>query len=225
MSHPHQFLLEEFNFAIEHFALTVPEEIRKEAQETLDRFSDDSNVTRSEIKAAMYQIGLKTYPYRHACRELVGKDKEKKLQEIILAQLGDRVKGLVQSAIDKGEGIREFVKSDVFQKELTAEERQKIGEVIINAKEHASDFMKQLVQEKKHAHDELVAKWEVEAQKIREGLLELSALAEKESVYQEEIQQKVDQFQEGFLSTERDPELDQVRNAIEYWEGVLKEGM
>lgn len=70
----------------------------------------------------------------------------------------------------------------------------------------------------------LVEKWTKTAEQIDSSIEKLKKLGQSATADQkQEIENKVSRFREGFLLTERDPELFEVEKEIEYWADTLSQ--
>jgi len=116
-----------------------------------------------------------------------------------------------------------FLKSSTFEQQCSADERFQMENIFVDAKQEAQAQL-QKESENFPLYQESLEKWKQTEEHLKEGIMKVEALAQKESPYQEEITQKVEQLKEGFLSIERDPEPEEVKQLVIYWKGVLEEG-
>ena len=81
-----------------------------------------------------------------------------------------------------------------------------------------------MTEEQKDRYEVLRKEWEERKQAITRALDQLEVLKGQSETWGAEIAGQIDQFKEGFLVTEPDPQLYDVQQALEYWSGVMKEG-
>ncbi len=224
MSHPHQSMLEEFQFAIKHFVPTLPLPIKEEAQRIHDDLSGNEAVDEAAIKHAFYTIGIKEYPYRHAYQELTSSTAEETLNKMVLDHVDESVRGVIKPHLDVGVSLDELVSSDLFTEALDAKQRYQVEDGILVAKDKLAEILKTRVGEQAQQYQVLVDKWTQEAGKIQEAIDELEVLAQGgDENQQAEMKNKVARFREGFLITETDPELEIVKKEVEYWKDTFAE--
>ncbi|MBI4713780.1 hypothetical protein HY771_01160 [Candidatus Uhrbacteria bacterium] len=219
MSHPHQSLLDELAFAIKHFVPTLPKETKQEAQTILGRLQDDRNADEITIQQAFHDIGIKEYPYRRAYIELTHGMAEDEMNALVLEHVEPNVRAIIKPHLDSGVSLDELFDSKVFENKLTPEQRYQVEDGILVARSKLADDLKDRVSQESKKYAELVEKWKEQARQIEKAIMELEALASEGNEDQRrEIQDKALGFREGFLISERDPELSEVKKEIEYWQ-------
>ena len=223
MSHPFQSFLDEYALAIQHLALTVPESVKKEAEETLAKLCKDENATEEEIRQALIKTGLAEYPHRHAFKDVAGARSEAAEKRLILDHVDETVRTKIQPHLDAGVPVETLVRSDLFEKELTADQRYQVEDAILDAKDHVKEEMEKGVEVSGSEYQAALRKWEAVRDAVAKKIDELEALASKDAKWKEEIAEKVKSFREGFSVTEPDPEPETVEKEIEYWLGTFGE--
>lgn len=225
MSHPFKALLDEYKVAIDHLVPSVPEEIKKEAEESLSKLLADENVPEGEIQSAIVKTGKAEYPHRKAYQELVGKKVEDRRLEIVLDHVEPNVKAILEKHLKDGASLDQIVKSDIFEEELTPEERHQVEDGILDAADHVKEEMTAEKVGDDPAYQKLVENWTKHRDEIDAKITELEGLKSRDKAgkWGEEIDARVERFREGFLVTERDPELEEVKKEIEYWIGTFGE--
>lgn len=223
MNHPHEFLLQEYQVAIDHLAPTVPADVKIQAQKLHDDLLADPNATEDEVRAALSMTGAAEYPHRHAFNELTAGGVEARRVEITLEHVESEVAEKVKKLTDSGVTMNEVTNSKLFETDFTPEERHQIEDALLDADIHIrEEFGKDAVSdEKKYAA--LLKKWEKRRDEILAKIDELEALKNKDEKWHDEIVEKVKRFREGFSVTEADPELEEVEKEIEYWRGTMGE--
>ncbi len=223
MTHPYDALLNEFAFAIKHFVPTIPDALRQQAQATLERFKSDPSMTEEQIKQAFFDIGVQEYPHRHAYKELTEGTAKEELKAMVLEHLDENVRSVVKPYLDSGVALEELVKSDLFESQLTPEQRYQVEDGILLANKKMAEKLKQQVSAQEQTYEALVDKWTAHAQEIVKAIDALEALAPQGDENQRaEIRNKAERYREGFLVTEPDPELEEVKKEIEYWQETFE---
>ncbi|MFH1404995.1 MAG: hypothetical protein ABIH21_02760 [Patescibacteria group bacterium] len=223
MPHPHKSLLDEFQYAIDHFAISVPNEVKKEAQKLHDDLLADENADENKIQKVLFEIGLKTYSPRMAFHELSHNDTEEKVKAIVLDHVDRPVSEKLKLHLDSGVRLDEIIESDIFEEGFSAEERYQVEDGVLVAKQRIHDETLETFDKNSDEYVRLLKKWEDHAVAILEAIKKLEDLAVNNSQYKDEILQKSKRLKEGFLVTEPDPELDEIKNEIEYWQGLISE--
>jgi len=224
MSHPHQSMLDEFQFAIKHFAPTVPEAVKAEAQKVHDDIAGNESVDEVAVKKAFYTIGIKEYPYRRAYEELTHSSAEAQMKSMVLEHVDETVRSVIKPHLDEGVSLEELVSSKIFSEQLDAKQRYQVEDGILVAKDKLAETLKAQVGEQSDHYKALVDKWSSEAGKIQEALVTLEKLAQGgDENQQAEIKGKVARLREGFLVTEPDPQLEEVQKEIDYWTETFAE--
>lgn len=223
MSHPHEFLLKEYQVAIDHLAPTVPESVKAEAQRMHDDLLANPEATEDEIRGALYQTGAAEYPHRHAFREMTEGGIEARRVEITLDHVEPGVAEKVKKLTDSGVTMSELTRSQLFETEFAPEERHQVEDALLDADIHIrEEFGKEAVSDEKR-YAALVKKWEERRDAILAKIDALDAMKSKDAKWHDEIMEKVRRFRDGFSVTEPDPELEDVEKEIEYWEGTMGE--
>jgi len=224
MSHPHEFLLKDYQYAIKHLPPTVPAEIKAEAQKMHDNFLADPNASEDAILEAMAKTGKAEYPFRHAFFELTSLTRLERLKEEVLEHVTEETKKKLEGLLASGANIEEITSSKMFEDDFTAEERFQIECGLVDAGEHLKDELEDLSQKDQTKFDKLVKKYSDQRNEIEKQLTILKALASHDPKWQAEILEKVKAFESGWLITEPDTKLDTVKKEIEYWQSVFEEG-
>ncbi len=223
MNHPNQAILDEFQFAVNHMAPTVPADVKARAQASHDALLVNPATTEREVEAAMYATGREEYPHRHAFKEMTSGNTEARRVEIVLEHVEPNVAAVVKKFTESGVGMEEFVHSDLFETELTPEDRHQIEDALLDADIHIREELGQTVVADAAKYAALVKKWEAHRDAIESKIADLALLANRDEKWKEEIADKVKGFRDGFLVTEPDVELEVVDKEIEYWKGTLGE--
>lgn len=224
MLHPHQSMLDEFQYAIKHFVPTLPVSIKEEGQRIHDNLAKNEALDEAAIKHAFYTIGIKEYPYRRAYEELTSSTADEMLKKMVLEHVDETVRGVIKPHLDEGVSLEELLSSDLFIKSLDAKQRYQVEDGILVAKNKLVEILKTKVGEQAAQYQALIDKWTQEAGKIQVAIDELEQLAQGgDENQQAEIKNKVARFREGFLITESDPELEIVKKEIEYWKDTFAE--
>ena len=224
MSHPHKFLLDEFQVAIDHFVPTISEETVKEAQALHDKFVANEAVDRKEIAEGMIVIGKKTFAFRNAFHDFASGQIEQLLHGKVMEALDPMLQKKIGELLKPDQQITLLVKDTLFEKRFSAGERRAIEEKLLDTKKQLLEEVFSEVVAGSEGYDNMLKHWQGHQLKIELAIDQLEVLAQTAGQWQDEIEQKVVEFREGFLVTERDPELEEIVQAIDYWKGVVAEG-
>ncbi|KKW33142.1 MAG: hypothetical protein UY76_C0008G0015 [Candidatus Uhrbacteria bacterium GW2011_GWA2_52_8d] len=218
MPHPHQSMLDEFQYAIKHFVPSLPNPIKAEAQRIHDDLVQNEALDEAAIKRTFYTIGIKEYPYRRAFQELTSSTAEEMFKNMVIEHVDETVRGVIKPHLDEGVSMEALISSELFTESLNVKQRYQVEDGILVAKDKLAEILKNRVGEQAQLYQGLVEKWTREAEKIQEAIAELEKLGQGgDETQQAEIKNKVERFREGFLVTEQDPELELVQKEIEYW--------
>lgn len=215
-------MLDEFQFAIKHFVPTLPQEVKGQAQQVLDELTGNAAADEAAIKQAFYDIGVQEYPHRRAYEELTRTSARERMNAMVIEHVDETVRGVIKPHLDAGVSLDELVGSEIFESQLDAKQRYQVEDGILVASDKLAEALKAEVGDQADRYNALVAKWTQEAGKIQDAINELEMLAQGgDENQQAEIKSKVARLREGFLITERDPELEEVKKEIEYWKDTF----
>lgn len=222
MSHSHQSMLDEFQYAIKHFVPTLPAQIKEEAQRIHDDLAKDETVDEAAIKQAFYEVGVKEYPYRRAYEELTHSTAEAQMKQMVIDHVDETVRAVIKPHLDAGVSLEELVSSDLFIEQLDPKQRYQVEDGILVARDKLAEKLKARVGQNAGEYEELVRKWETRAKEIQHAIDQLEALtAGGDENQKAEIKNRVGRYREGFLITEPDPNLEEVKKEIEYWQDTF----
>jgi hypothetical protein len=218
MSHPHQYLLDEFRLAIERLPATLPKEELEKAKQRLSMLEANEAASEEEIKEALVETGRAEYPHRHALEEIAPMDSSRR-DSLALEVLSPEVREQV------GDSPSGFARDQVFGT-ADPELRREVEQALVSAdgrmREELTKKASELVVSE--SYQASLGKWTQRLADIEEAIARLESLAERDPKWKEEIEGKVARYREGLLVTEQDPSLEEIRKEIENWEGVLGEG-
>ncbi len=224
MQHPHHFFLDEFKIAIDKLVPLTPAAIKEEAAALHKELSDDLNATEEQIAEAMGVIGRKEYPYRKAFHELCASDEEQRLQEAVFDRLEEGVKAKIQEMTSHGVILEDYVKSDLFEKQLEADERYQVQQAIELADEVLSHQCDDRAKQRAATYEELVVKYQEEVKRLQGMINQLRTMAGESAEQSADILASVNRLEEGWSITSNDPAEEEIKKEIEYWQTVLAEG-
>ena len=217
-------MLDEFDYAIKHFVPTLPSEIKEEAQDILAKLSADAEADETSIRKAFYEIGVQEYPHRRAYDELTHSSAEAQMKEMVLEHVDDTVRGVIKPHLDSGVHLDELLRSEVFVSDLAPDQRYQVEDGIMVAKSKLADAIKGEESDQGAQYKQLFEKWEKHAGEIQVKIDELDVLSQGGTENQQlEIHGKVGRYREGFIVTETDPDLDEIKKEIEYWTDTFAE--
>jgi hypothetical protein len=223
MTHPHQSYLDEFKISIDKLVPLTPLEIKDEANKILKDLSNDVNADEKQIHQALTLIGRKEFPYRKAYQELCAGDEEQRLQKLVFERIDESVKSKITAVTEHGVMIDDFVASDMFEEQLTPQERLQVEQAILLA-EDTLDHQCDERAHKRHAqYEDLVDRWTKEAARLQGLIDNLRAMGDEDPKWKGEIDSVCDRLEEGWSIVERDPSEEEIKKELEYWNTVLHE--
>tara|TARA_B100001964_G_C14161472_1_gene566941 strand:+ start:520 stop:1182 length:663 start_codon:yes stop_codon:yes gene_type:complete len=217
-------MLDELSFAIKHFVPTLPEEVTVQAKAKLAELSSNSEANEEVIKNAFHDIGLQEYPHRKAYDELTHTSAEKKMKDMVIEHVDEVVRAVIKPHLESGVSLKELVNSEIFQGQLDPKQRYQVEDGILVATDKLAESLKGEVGDHGNEYQKLLDKWTKHVEDIHAQIDKLGALVPGGTEEQGlEISNKVRSFREGFLLTERDPELEEVKKEVEYWTDTFAE--
>ncbi len=223
MSHPHEYLLQEFKISIDKLVPLTPPVVLEEANKIYDELSANPGATEKQIKQALILIGRKEYPYRKAYVELCAQDEEKRLQAEILKRLDGTIAEKVKHMVDSGVHVQDYVNSKLFERDLEATERYQVEQAILLAHDVLNKQCDERAKERQQNFEDLVARWKQEEERLQQMIDQLKGMAERDMTYADEILGKAEQFEEGWSIVERDPTEEEIKQEIAHWTTILEE--
>lgn len=223
MSHPHEYLLQEFKISIDKLVPLTPNAVTVEAHALHDELAANENATEKQIRDALVYIGKKEFPYRKAYHELCAGDEEQRLQKLVFDRLDTSVSAKVSAVTTHGVHVLDYVNSRLFDEQLTADERYQVEQAILLAHDSLDKQCNERASARKQTFEELVVRWQAEQARIQ-GLIDtLKGFAERDGKWRDEVLGRVAQLEEGWSVVERDPTEEEITKEIEYWTVVFAE--
>lgn len=219
--HPHLALLNEFRYAIDHMVSTVPASVKEDAEQVYAALVANSSATEPEILEACERIGRAEYPHRKAFHQLMGNLEASTRIQLVLDHVDETVRAFLKEHLDAGVPLDTLTSSAVFETSLTPEQKYQVEDALLDAADHVKDELAKKADPNSAAYKKALSSWEDHAQVVQAKIDELRELANKDPKWKAEILDRADRFAQGFLVTEKDPELEEVEKEIEYWKGVL----
>lgn len=223
MPHPHAAFLQEFQIAIDKMTHYVPAELLSAAQAKHDELLANESITEKEIHEVFSDFGRQEYPFRKAYHDLCAGDEEQRLQSLVLERLDEAVKNKVLDHIKHGVLIDDYVKSSFFEEELTPEERLQIENAVLLAEDVLNSQCDERASKRKEQFVDLVKKWADERDRLQKMIDGLRAMAKAGDKWASEINSICDKLEEGWSIVERDPQEEEIKKEVEYWDTVLHE--
>jgi hypothetical protein len=224
MSHPHEYLLQEYKLSVDKLVPLTPPAIVEEAQRLYTELSADQAATERQIRQALILIGRKEYPYRKAYLELCATDEEQRLQAEVLQRLDGPVKDKLEQMVASHVHVLDYVNSKLFEKDLEATDRYRVEQAILAAHDVLNKQCDDRARERQQNFEELVSRWQAKAENLQQLIDQLRGLAERDLTYAEEIRGKAEQLEEGWSIVERDPTEEEIKQEISHYTTLLEEG-
>jgi hypothetical protein len=224
MPHPHQAYLNEFKISVDKMVPLTPPEVMKEAKDLYDQLLADESTTNKAIHQALTLVGRKEIPYRKAYQELCAGDEEKRLQACVFERLDADVRKKIEEMTNHGVILEEYVKSDLFEEQLSGEDRYSVEQAILLADDVLDHQCDERAHKRKKKYDDLVMQWQKEVARLQGMIDHLRSLGSEDPKWISEINSTADRLEEGWSIVERDPTEEEIKKEIEYWNTVLHEG-
>lgn len=221
MSHPHEYLLKEFQISIDKLVPLTPAEVVDEAKRLHEELAANEGASEKQIHDALVYVGRKEFPYRKAYEELCANDEEQRLQKEVFERLEPEVREKIHNVTHHGVHVLDYVNSRLFEEQLTADERYQVEQAILLAHDVLNRQCNERAVSRAKSYEELVAKWKAEEERLQ-GLIDvLRGFADRDAKWRDEILGRVATLEEGWSVTERDPAEEEIRKEIEYWTDVF----
>ena len=224
MAHPHESYLKEFEIAINKLVPLTPKEVIEEARSLHKELLENEAVTEKQIHQALTLVGRKEFPYRKAYHELCASDEEKRLQELVFERIDEDLAEQIKEMTSHGVILEDYIKSDLFEKELSAEQRYQVEQAILLADDVLNNQCDERANTRQAQYKDLVAKWQKEAERLQEKIDQLRAMGQANPKWTGEINSICDRLEEGWSVVENDPSEEEIDKEREYWTTVLSEG-
>lgn len=221
MSHPHEYLLKEFQISIDKLVPLTPPEVVAEAQKLHEELAANAAATEKQIHDALVYVGRKEFPYRKAYEELCSGDEEQRLQLSVKERLEPAVWEKIHEVTHHGVHVLDFVNSRLFEERLSPDERYQVEQAILMAHDVLNRQCNERATERQKSYEELVAKWKEEEERLQGLITTLRLFADRDAKWRDEILGRVATLEEGWSVVERDPSEEEVRKEIEYWTDIF----
>ncbi len=223
MPHPHEYLLKEFQIAIDKLVPLTPPAVKIEAQQLHDELAGSENSSEKQIHDALVHVGRKEYPYRQAYHELCADDEEVRLQKLVFDRLEPEVKAKIDAVTQHGVHVLDYVKSPLFEEQLTSTERYQVEQAVLLAHDSLNSQCSERAVKRQQNYEELVAKWQAEQTRLQAQIDVLKNMADRDPKWTAEVLGKVAELEEGWSVTERDPQEAEIKQEIDYFTTVMAE--
>lgn len=201
----------------------TPPEVFAEAERLETELSANEQVTERQIAQALIEIGKMEYPYRKAYEALCATDEERRLEDAAFARLSGDTAEKVRAVTQHGVHITDYAKSKLFEEQLSPDERYQVENAILSAHDDINRQCDERAHTRQENFDELVARWATKRDEVQRLIGELRGMAERSPELAQEILGQADAFEEGWSIVARDPEEQDVRQAISSFATQLEE--
>lgn len=223
MSHPHEYLLQEYKLSIDKLVPLTPPAIVEEAQRLYAELAANEAATERQIRQALVLIGRKEFPYRKAYMELCATDEEQRLQAEVLQRLSGKVAERVKTMVESNVHVLDYVNSKLFEKDLEATERYQVEQAILAAHDVLNKQCDERARTRQANFEELVNRWQLKVNELQQLIDQLRGMAERDLTLADEIRGKAEQLEEGWSIVERDPTEEEIRREISHYTTLLEE--
>lgn len=223
MSHPHQYLLDEYRLSLEKLVPLTPADVVEEAWRLHKELSEHEHATERQIHQALVEIGKREYPYRKAYEALCARDEEKRFEAAAFAKMDPPIREKVQAITSHGVHLSDYVNSKLFESQLEADERYHVEQAVLAAHDVVNKQCDERASERKENFITLVKNWTEKRDEIQRLIEELRSMASRSDALAGEICAQADVFEEGWSIVSRDPDEREVREALASFATQLEE--
>jgi hypothetical protein len=210
-------LLAELEYGIAHLPFVLPTEEKEKIIRVLETLKADASASEEAIKQAMFEIGVVEYPYRKAYREVFAQKEAAEFLALVLSALEQALQGKYEVFL-AGRSLKEGMNDAQFLEVFNGEERQVIEAAMNESKARLPEVMAPEVEQDAQLFAQALARHTAVRDELLTLIETLGAFAAQEGPWQEELRAVLVRAREGFLLTEPDPELEELRRLKEYWE-------
>lgn len=221
--HPHRYFLDEIKIAIKKMVPLTPPEIKQKAEALYAELEATPEADITKFHAALTEIGRDEYPYRKAYHDLCSQDEELRLRKLVLDRVEPEVKALLEETFAYNVLLDDYVKSELFEENMTAAQRYQVTNAILLAEEVLNNQCDDRAHARAGQYEELVEKRKQEVKELQDRIDHLKLMARKFPIYADEILTVANRLEEGWSITETDPTKEEIEKEIEYWQTVTTE--
>lgn len=213
------YTLQLFLHVLERPPIGLSQKIVEEAQQTVQRFID-SNASEEVVEEAFIEFGFHVWPYWQAERTFlvaVGGQKH-----AFLLELPEQLRNAWVQFEREGGSLHDVRHGQRFEDAFTPEENILIENAMIEAHAKMREEAKQLAFGERHgAYMQLVHTYTKERDDMVALLEELTYLKQKDTKWQDEIDETIQFFRRGFAELEVSPTKEDIRGKIEWYTGHM----
>ncbi len=208
---------------MERLVPLTPPEVLEEAYRLEKELFANEHATERQIHQALVEIGKKEYPYRKAYEALCATDEEKRFEAAAFAKMDPVIQEKVQAVTVHGVHLSDYVKSKLFETQLTGEERYHVEQAILAAHDVVNKQCDERASARQESFETLVKDWTAKREEIQHLIDELRNMASRSPALAGEILAQADAFEEGWSIVSRDPHEREVREALASFATQLEE--
>lgn len=217
-----QAFLTQLEFGIKHLPPTIPDEQQQTIKQKFEELKAlGEGITDEAITSTMIEIGKIEWPYRLAYKEMVMLCCSHTQHDLFLKSLSPKTKKKVVAMGGEDITVAELVHSNLFEEQLSPEERYEVQESALDARLQMHDYMENQIKTRPNDYKKALDKALADQKKIDDALTQLEGLAKIDPDWQPEIEGKIEQFRMGWSIAEPDVTVDDVLREVDYWKETL----
>ena len=215
-------LLSELEFAIKHLPPTLPDDEQERINAMFaDLKAEGPDVDEGTVRDTMINIGMIEWPYRQAYKKIVMACCSKTEHQMLLDNLSPATRKKFKDIGGDDVSIAELVRSNIFEDQLTAEQKYEVQEASLDARLQMVEFMRDQIEARPKELEKDLEQARKEQKLLEDAIDQLEALSKIDDDWAPDIMATVDRFKLGWSIAEPDVTLDEVKKEIEYWQGTL----
>jgi len=223
--HPCQFTLGLLLAMIQKMPVTFPAGKKEAMEKQYEECKKDKKIACGKVENLLVSFGREMWPYQKAWQELYEKYGRVREAEYFEKQLPEALHHKYFACKVKGGGhcLREYRMCGLMETCFDPDEKFFLDETVIGALGKAKDEADKLVLgEKKSEYEKALEKWSAEQKKMETKIEELKKLAAAEPKWQAEIKEKIKTIEHGWSIMERDINLSDIQQVIDFYKGVIE---
>lgn len=218
----HQYSLSLLRSTIDHAPNFFPQGRKKEMEEVYATYAADPTTDIAYIEDALVTFGKEIWPFRKSFWHIHDTDGRHNEEAYFLELLSPALRARYDLFKKKGNKIEDVAKDGEFETFFSPEERVELTTAKLTAHERVLKGIEELCAgEHKELCTQSLGKYREHQARVEELIAQLRGLAEQSIKWRPEILDKARTFAAGWSGLEKEIAEEDVRNEIEYYQGVL----
>jgi len=203
----------------------TPDDVREKVAKTLEKVSQNTDMSLAELEDAMIEVGQLAWPYMQAFEELY-RAYEREMGEKLLLQKASLNIRKKYSLFKNTGGTFQHLFVGSGSSLFTHDERVELAKLLIDLRKEIRDYTRQAVlSHDRQRYEEKIAEHEDIFHEITEHMRDLRDMAgeEKHKYQSDDINNHVRGFEHSMVFLGPQLDIQEVRNAREHFEGKQEE--